>query len=376
MSSELTSMSVEIAALSLRGNNKPTEKITSATHKNIQSLVDGLKLAKRIIMTTISLIDGNLNSDAMKIIGNWLKSNTTLTSLTLTNNQITCDGASLLAKALMVNTTLTKLNLSENKIGNRGVNAFFQMLNTNNTITSLAFSDNKISDTGVVSLENNTALTTLNLRNNKIGNTGVVSLVESIILNRGLINLDLSSNIIGDGGLALAHFLTINTTLIHLDISSVDIDEKVFDAFINVFKTGSFVLKKLAISTVYDRYGRPDYYHGPDYYPDHFYFNYDKLIEAIKYNTNTTLQCFRFTKPREYYMTVSKINLATASKGDLVLHNRRKKAKEAAIERFKPITEFLERNKLIEKIYPLMCCSQRRGMYLPDEIWTKVANLS
>ena len=77
------------------------------------------------------------------------------------------------------------------------------------------------------------------------------------------------------------------------------------------------------------------------------YFNYDKLIDAIK--CNTTLQEFLFSM------------VGVDHELDR-LHN-------------KTIKEVLERNKLIEKIYPLMCCSQRRGMFLPDEIWTKVARI-
>jgi hypothetical protein len=294
-------------------------------------ILDFLMNESKLCSTDISLSYKYLNSDEMKIIGEWLKNITTLTILSLRRNYITSDGASSLAEALMVNTSLTELDLTCNKIGNVGANAIFKMLQTNNTITSLRLGNNNISDIGIVSLENNTSLITLNLGHNKIDNEGLVSLVESIKHNRGLKTLDLSSNIIGDSGEAFTTLFKNNSTLLDLSISCANITQCVFDAFIDILNMPSFALKHFSIIS------EDEFWHNFNSNVD---FNHDKLVDAIKYNT--TLQEFTY-------------------------NNR---------SHSKTITEVLERNKLIEKIYPFMCCSQRRGMYLPDEIWTKVANLS
>ena len=315
-----------------------TDESKMVIPKYFISLDNLMKHDKLDIMTTITLISANLNSDSMIIICNWLKNNTTLTRLTLTKNQITDDCAALLAEALMDNTTLTTLNLPKNNIGNTGANAFFKMLQTNNTITSLYLCDNQISNTGVVSLANNTSLTYLNLINNKIDNAGVVSLVESIKLNKGLTTLDLSYNMIGNSGAAFTTLFEYKSTLLNLYMHNTDITQCVFDAFIDILKMPSFALKQFTITSINRDLIINQYHH----------FNYDKLIDAIKYNT--TLQDFYFS------MVCIDRHLAR-------LHA-------------KTIDEVLERNKFIEKnIYPLMCCVQRCGMFLPDEIWAKVANL-
>jgi hypothetical protein len=318
--------------------SRQTAALTSGTHKNFESLDDLMKFNKPVIITSILLINQNLNNDAMKIIGNWIKNNTMLTNFNLTKNKISGIGASLLAEALMVNTSLTTLDLSNNHIGNSGVNAFFKMLQTNNTITSLYFDGNHITDTGIVSLENNTSLKKLNLRNNKIDNAGMISLVESIKLNRGLITLDLSYNIIGDSGDAFKTLFEDNSTLINLYMCPVNITQGVFDAFIDILNMTSCALKHLSIlgsnldSTInFD-----------------VHFNYHKLIDSIKYNT--TLQGFLFS------------TIGVDSDLGYLLS--------------KTIEEVLERNKLIENnIYPLMCCFKRLRMHLPNEIWAKVATL-
>jgi Ran GTPase-activating protein (RanGAP) involved in mRNA processing and transport len=286
--------------------------------------------------TSILLHSRNLylNSTEMKIIDEWLKNITTLTSLSLVGNKITDDGLSVLAESLMVNTTVTHINLSGNKIGNIGANAFFKMLQTNKTITKLHLANNNISDIGIVSLENNTSLTILNLTSNMIDNAGLVSLVESIKFNRGLTKLSISFNIIGDSGQVFTTLFKNNSTLIDLSIYCDNITQDVFDEFIDILNLPSCALKKFNINMMND--------FGYNYY-SHGYVNYDKLVDAIKYNT--TLQEFTFNSyfDKSYFETIN---------------------------------EIFERNKFIEKnIYPLMCCVQRCGMFLPDEIWAKVANL-
>jgi Ran GTPase-activating protein (RanGAP) involved in mRNA processing and transport len=314
-----------------------TDESKMVIPKYFRSLDNLMKYDKLEIMTTITLISGILNSDAMIIFCDWIKNNTTLTSLTLTKNQITDDCTALLAEALIDNTTLTTLNLPKNNIGNSGANALFKMLQTNKTITSLYLCDNQISNTGIVSLANNTSLTYLNLINNKIDNAGVVSLVESIKLNKGLTTLDLSYNIIGNSGAAFTTLFEYNSTLLNLYMHNTDITQYVFDAFVDILKMPSFGLKQFTITSINRDLIINQYHH----------FNYDKLIDAIKYNT--TLQEFLF-------------NIIGVDSDLARSYN-------------KTIKEVIDRNKLIENIYPLMCCSQRRGMFLPDEIWTKVATL-
>jgi Ran GTPase-activating protein (RanGAP) involved in mRNA processing and transport len=291
--------------------------------------------------TDISLSSQNLNSNAMKIIGEWLKNNTTLKSLDLNQNRIYDAGASELTKALRVNTTLTTLDLEYNGIGNSGANAFFKMLQTTNTITSLCLKNNHISDIGIVSLENNTSLTTLDLAYNKIDNAGLVSLVESIKLNRGLTKLVLNGNIIGDSGDAFTTLFKNNSTLRVLMMNYCNFTQGVFDAFIDILKMPSFALEEFIITT---------WFEDIEINPYNVHFNYDKLFDAIKYNT--TLQEFFF-------------NIVGVDNDLAVLHNKTK-----------TINEVIERNKFFKYIFHLMCCVEHRGMYLPDEIWTKVAYLS
>jgi hypothetical protein len=307
------------------------------THKSFNDLKDLMKCDKLDIMTSISLNSHreDMSSDEMKIICEWLKDNTILKRLCLFNYyQIS---SYLLVEALKDNTSLTELNLVKNNIDNIGANVIFKFLQTNNTITRLSLANNNIRDIGIVSLENNTSLTMLDLTSNFIANAGVVSLVESIKHNRGLTKLIMMSNIIEDSGEAFTTLFKNNSTLRYLSISG-DLTQGVFDAFIDILKMPSFALDWLTIISGYEWKDNPT-----------IHFNYDKLFDVIKYNTTLLNFDINDFYDDTYYP----------------MHTG-----------YDTIHEVLERNRFFKLIFHLMCCVERRGMYLPDEIWTKVANLS
>ena len=147
-----------------------------------------------------------------------LKSNTTLTEFYISRNGIGDAGAAGLAEALKSNTTLTELNLFLNAIRDAGAASLAEALKSNRTLTVLSVFCNDIGEVGAAglaeALQSNTTLTELNFSSNAIGAASAVGLAEALKSNTTLTALDMSNNGIGDGGAAgLAEALKSNTTL-------------------------------------------------------------------------------------------------------------------------------------------------------------------
>ena len=100
------------------------------------------------------------------IIGELLKTNTTLTTLYLYSNNIT--DVQSIGEALKTNNTLTYLYLSDNNITD--VQSIGEGLKTNNTLTYLELYNNNITDVQSIgdALKTNDTLTELDLRGNQL----------------------------------------------------------------------------------------------------------------------------------------------------------------------------------------------------------------
>jgi len=130
-----------------------------------------------------------------------------------------------ITKMLEHNSSVSALKLSQNHIGFTGLIELIPGL-LNTSLTILDLSSNIIQD-GIVALEHalsqNKTLTTLDLHNNLIGNAGAKSLAQVILNNTGLKKLVLSNNRFGNAGIeSIGHLLQWNETLRIVDVGYDD----------------------------------------------------------------------------------------------------------------------------------------------------------
>ncbi|CAF1568788.1 unnamed protein product [Adineta ricciae] len=148
--------------------------------------------------------DHKLDDQGIQLIGNLLKTDTTLSSLTLRGSEIGDREIQYLATALLDNTvnnihlTLDELDLERNLIGDQGAQYLGKAFEKNNRLVELNLSENRIGDQGALYLANtfkkNTRLTKLDLSKNRIGNQGAQYLNDAFEKSTALIDLDLDEN--------------------------------------------------------------------------------------------------------------------------------------------------------------------------------------
>jgi len=115
--------------------------------------------------------------------------------LGISHTEIGPDGGCLIGEALRTNTTLTELNLESNMIGDKGVKGVSEGMKYNTTLRELKLGWNDIQNEGVEvlckMLKKNKTLTKVTLRYNKFGNDGFNSLKEMLKENKTLTELAL-----------------------------------------------------------------------------------------------------------------------------------------------------------------------------------------
>ncbi|XP_051763715.1 NACHT, LRR and PYD domains-containing protein 12-like isoform X4 [Ctenopharyngodon idella] len=233
--------------------------------RGLMLLSDGLK-DPHCKLENLMLYDCNITAEGCAALASALRSNSQLRELNLSENKIgdeglmllsdglkdphcklenlmlwgcdiTAEGCAALASALRSNSLLRELDLSENKIGGQGLTLLSDELKDPHCkLEKLWLSQCNITDEGCAALtsalRSNSHLTELNLSENKIGDEGLMLLsdglmdphckLENLMLSRcnitaegcaalasalrsnsHLRELNLSGNIIGDGGLTL-----------------------------------------------------------------------------------------------------------------------------------------------------------------------------
>jgi hypothetical protein len=154
--------------------NDPNLTELDIHHFHIKTEMDVINLMHALQtnthLTDLYFTEVQIDSNAIRLLGDSLKQNTTLSTLFMKSCELQDDAAIALADALMQNTTLNKLYLD----------------------------DNKITDTGATALANalkqNTTLSMLSLRDNRIGNQGANALAKMLGVNRSLTELYLLGN--------------------------------------------------------------------------------------------------------------------------------------------------------------------------------------
>ncbi|CAE7231324.1 NLRC3 [Symbiodinium sp. CCMP2592] len=167
-----------------------------------------------------------------EVIGEALKTNSTLTSINLESSQIGVEGVKAMNEALKANSTLTSINLGWNLIGVEGCKAICEALKCNSTLTSINLESNSIRVEGGKAigeaLKTNSTLRSINLQANGIGGEGGKAIGEALKSNSTLTSMQLAFNRIGnEGGKAIGEALKSNSTLTSINLEGNDISEQV-----------------------------------------------------------------------------------------------------------------------------------------------------
>jgi len=188
-----------------------------------------------------------IDDEGATVLGNALAKNNTLKKLSLYGNQrITSTGWMAFSSCCLenANSSLEELNLSENNIGDDGVAAFAAALVNNTTLEVLDMSyAQSVSAAGWgtffnLLMNSNSALETLDLSTNHIGDEGVASMVDSLANMSSLKCLNLRDNqfITATGWRTLSNLLRHPNCILeelHLEDNDDSINDEVVIAFAN-----------------------------------------------------------------------------------------------------------------------------------------------
>ncbi|XP_051763893.1 NACHT, LRR and PYD domains-containing protein 12-like isoform X27 [Ctenopharyngodon idella] len=171
-------------------------------------LSDGLK-DPHCKLETLKLFDCNITAEGCAALASALRSNSLLRELDLTGNIIGGGGLTLLSDGLKdPHCKLEKLWLSQCNITDEGCAALASALRSNSHLRELNLSGNIIGDGGLTLLSDglkdpHCKLEKLRLEDCNITAEGCAALASALRSNSHLRELDLTDNIIGGGGLTL-----------------------------------------------------------------------------------------------------------------------------------------------------------------------------
>ena len=169
----------------------------------------------------LSVQNCSISDEGAKAFAQALQHNSVITRISLGRNQIGPEGATALALMFQNNSKIKEIELSGNSIGDVGIGKLMLALCVNTQVLICHLEMTNLTNDGVASitkmLEHNSSVSALKLSQNHIGFTGLIELIPGL-LNTSLTILDLSSNIIQDGIVALEHALSQNKTLTTLDL--------------------------------------------------------------------------------------------------------------------------------------------------------------
>lgn len=201
------------------------------------SLADAIAVSTSI--TKFELTSCIFADAGAPFLNKFLSENQTLSSLQFNDCSMNGEGIAELTEALKVNEALTSLAFHSMDLANEerlllGESLAATLL-VNKTLTTLDLSSNSLRDNSATAiaeaLQGNTTLTTLNFHGNKITDAGAVAIADAIANNQSLQELDLSNNRYTDiTANAFIRSMKLNQFLTHLNLDSgfnISIDSKV-----------------------------------------------------------------------------------------------------------------------------------------------------
>ncbi len=187
--------------------------------KQIKAYLAGIKSLESLSLASIFI-----SADAWKLVGEGLAANSSLQTLCLETNKIETDDLRVLVEPLGKHKTLKRLSLGDNGLDETSGAELAALVSKSTSIESINLRCNFLRPQGIgplfAALKSNTSLKTLSLRKNQLKNAGAEIVAEYLRTGTSCLeDLDLSSNLIDSGGVALASALAPNKCLRILNLS-------------------------------------------------------------------------------------------------------------------------------------------------------------
>jgi Ran GTPase-activating protein (RanGAP) involved in mRNA processing and transport len=213
MIGEAIGVNCALKEICLDGIGYPTLSATpeSTGLADVEGIAEGLAKSKSLTTLKVCVV----NTKGMSAIGRALGKNSSIVELVIERpvGLSMDEGATGIAEGVAKNKTLRKLDVSQCRILKSGAEAIFGAMKTNSCLVELDISSNGIGDSEMMA-EGVATLQKLNVNLCGITKEGGRALGRALETSSSLVELDISSNNIGDvGARSLAGGLTKNTSL-------------------------------------------------------------------------------------------------------------------------------------------------------------------
>jgi Ran GTPase-activating protein (RanGAP) involved in mRNA processing and transport len=211
-------------------------------HDGIIALTTALNKA-RLNLEVLNLENPSLNSVMQETavhFGKMLSINTNLKKLSLRKMRLRCDGIFTLTNHLVENSRLRVLDLSCNEISADGAGHIARFLKSEECrLESLILAVNKVVDLGgkylAQALSLNRSLIHIDITSNRIGDEGLARIAESLFHNQVLMSFKLFGNHFGQQALRLFHrlFKAERDFRYYADFETYEVDDEVQMAYVD-----------------------------------------------------------------------------------------------------------------------------------------------
>lgn len=212
--------------------------------EGLLAIAEGLQVNQVLKKLFVSRVGG----DATRFLDTCLRGNQTLTNVDVSFNRVGVDGDRLIGELLKTNTTLRKLRLFGVEL--RAFQAIAEGIQVNTSLIVLDMGGNHLGDAGARVISD-ALLVNQTLRELQLCNVSLADfcdIARMLSINKGLKSLDLSSNRVGHAGfIVFAEALKANDTLETLDVCGCDLNANCASAFRDLLESNK-ALTELNVS--------------------------------------------------------------------------------------------------------------------------------
>ncbi|GMH85291.1 hypothetical protein TL16_g10183 [Triparma laevis f. inornata] len=215
----------DLTSLTIRQTGQNIKDVVVPAHDDDHNDDDSVQISESIIL----VLPAHLTNNKMVELSTSLSQNRCLLMLDLRGNSITDESCVSICNALKQNHKIQNLNLSQNRITSKGAASVVPLINK--CLVTLNLSKNVLGDAGIQSLAGGIASTKtlkeIHLSDCKIRSSGASFLASAFAVNKSLQTINLQGNVCGNGSSSkrLAFALMRSQRLRHLYMGDTGIGE-------------------------------------------------------------------------------------------------------------------------------------------------------
>ncbi|GMH53285.1 hypothetical protein TrLO_g12186 [Triparma laevis f. longispina] len=215
----------DLTSLTIRQTGQNIKDVVVPAHDDDHNDDDSVQISESIIL----VLPAHLTNNKMVELSTSLSQNRCLLMLDLRGNSITDESCVSICNALKQNHIIQNLNLSQNRITSKGAASVVPLINK--CLVTLNLSKNVLGDAGIQSLAGGIASTKtlkeIHLSDCKIRSSGASFLASAFAVNKSLQTINLQGNVCGNGSSSkrLAFALMRSQRLRHLYMGDTGIGE-------------------------------------------------------------------------------------------------------------------------------------------------------